>query len=120
MLVFFCLCVLVCEECSDFHHGDCPVHGPLKQLDPSKTRCDVDSKKHTSIPVPDCFTIRMSSIPDAGLGVFATKHVPSGVRFGPYEGDTVFKSELTDSTDTSYMWEVQKYMYMNNTCTFIF
>ena len=37
--------------------------------------------------------------------MFANEFIPRGVRFGPYEGKRVPKTELND-TDTSYMWEV--------------
>ena len=29
------LSLLDCEVCKEFHHGVCPVHGPLLTLDPS-------------------------------------------------------------------------------------
>ena len=102
--IIYCLYV-VCDECEDLHHGQCPVHGPLKQFDTS-AGFDEPSKKFTDIPVPIGLTVKSSSIANAGLGVFATMHIPSRVRFGPYEGEYILESELTDSMDTSYMWEV--------------
>lgn len=41
-----------------------------------------------------------------GLGVFAKEFIPRGVKVGPYEGGIVFKEDLDDVEDTSYMWEV--------------
>lgn len=37
---------------------------------------------------------------DAGLGVFSSMALPSGVRFGPYQG------QRTDVVDSSYCWQV--------------
>ncbi len=81
------------------------MHGPLKQLDLS-TGYDECSKSYTSVTVPCGFTVKTSSLTGAGLGVFAVEDIPKGVRFGPYEGMRVLKSDLIDTCDTSYMWEV--------------
>ena len=99
------LLLLVCEDCEEFHHGDCPVHGPLLTLDPSSGHNEA-SLQYTSIFVPAELTVKPSKIPNAGLGVFATQFIPRRVRFGPYEGKRVLKEELTEGEDTSYMWEV--------------
>ena len=101
------LLLLVCDNCEDFHYGDCPVHGPLLTLDPSSGR-DEASLQYTSVFVPAELTVKPSKIPNCGLGVFATQFIPRGVRFGPYEGRRVLKEELTKGEDTSYMWEVPK------------
>ena len=37
--------------------------------------------------------------------MFANEFIPRGVRFGPYEGKRVPKTDLNER-DTSYMWEV--------------
>ena len=96
---------IVCEECQKIHHGDCPVHGPLTTLDSSSGN-DEESCKYTSVPVPKELTVRESGIPKAGLGVFATQLIPSGVKFGPYKGQKVYYEDLNEDDDTSYMWEV--------------
>ena len=99
------LLLLVCEDCEEIHHGDCPVHGPLLTLDPSSSH-DEASLQYTTVFVPSELTVKPSKIANAGLGVFATQFIPRGVRFGPYEGRRVLKEELTKGEDTSYMWEV--------------
>ena len=96
----------VCEDCNDLHHGDCPIHGPLKTLDPN-TAFDEASKLLTSVPVPGELTVKTSSIANAGLGVFSKGFIPRGVKVGPYEGRVLWKDEVEDGTDTSYMWEVR-------------
>ena len=99
------LVLLVCDNCEEFHHGDCPVHGPLLTLDLSSGH-DEASLQYTSVFVPSELTVKPSKIANAGLGVFATQFIPRGVRFGPFEGRRVLKEELTEGEDTSYMWEV--------------
>ncbi len=51
--------------------------------------------------------MKTSSIPNAGLGVFAKQFTPKGVRVGPYEGKIVPKDEMDSVKDTSYIWEVR-------------
>ena len=92
------LSLVVCEDCEEFHHGDCLVHGPLLTLDPSSSH-DEASLQYT----PAELTVKLSKIPNA---VFATQFIPRGVRFGPYEGRRLLKEELTKGENTSYMWEV--------------
>ncbi len=96
---------LVCDDCEALHHGDCPIHGPLRIL-PEGSGFDETSNQHTSIPVPAELTIKPSSIANAGLGVFANQFIPRGVRVGPYEGRTVPKDKMDGVKDTGYMWEV--------------
>ena len=38
--------------------------------------------------------------------MFAKQFVPRGLKVGPYEGSVVFKEDMEDIDDTSYMWEV--------------
>ncbi|XP_065904451.1 histone-lysine N-methyltransferase set-17-like isoform X2 [Dysidea avara] len=98
--------VIFCDDCDKSYHGDCPVHGPLIPLDES-WGWDQDSKSFTSVPVPLQVTVKMSSIMNAGKGVFAKEFIPRRTRIGPYKGEVVQKEDLTDETDTSYFWEVQ-------------
>ena len=91
------------------------MHGPLKQLDLS-TGYDECSKSYTSVTVPCGFTVKTSSLTGAGLGVFAVEDIPKGVRFGPYEGMRVLKSDLIDTCDTSYMWEVGRNIFYMFIC----
>ena len=94
-----------CDDCEELHHGDCPVHGPLLALDTSSGH-DITSLAFTDVPVPVDLMVKHSSIPGAGLGVFAKTLIPRGVRFGPYEGRKVMKQAVHCNVDTSYMWEV--------------
>ena len=97
----------VCDDCNTLHHGDCPVHGPLKELDPS-AGIDLASLMFTQLPVPAQLTVKRSCIPGAGLGVFAKSFIPRGIRVGPYEGKRVDKQDMGDVSDTAYAWEVSQ------------
>ena len=46
--------------------------------------------------------------------MFAKEFIPRGVKVGPYEGPIVFKDDLEDIEDTSYMWEVSKVVKLND------
>ena len=99
-----------CEDCDSLYHGDCPIHGPLMTLD-ANSGYDEASRTFTDLPVPAELTVRPSSIPNAGLGVFAKKFILRGVKVGPYEGKHVWKDQVDEGTDTSYMWEVRMLVY---------
>ena len=60
-----CICLAVCEDCEEVYDGDCPIHGPLRCLDPS-AGWDEDSKAYTTVPVPAQLTVKTSDIIDAG------------------------------------------------------
>ncbi|XP_065900694.1 zinc finger protein 878-like isoform X2 [Dysidea avara] len=98
---------IFCLDCGKSYHGDCPVHGPLIPLDESQG-WDQDSQSYTSVPVPLQVTVKMSSIMNAGKGVFAKEFIPRRTRIGPYKGEVVQKEDVTDETDTSYFWEIKK------------
>ena len=57
--------------------------------------------------VPAQLTVKPSSIPGAGLGVFANENIARGVKFGPYVGKKVPASHVDEDANTSYMWEVR-------------
>ncbi|XP_065904327.1 histone-lysine N-methyltransferase set-17-like isoform X3 [Dysidea avara] len=99
--------VIICDDCDKSYHGDCPVHGPLIPLDESRG-WDQDSKSFTSVPVPLQITVKMSSIMNAGKGVFAKEFIPRRTRIGPYKEEVIQKEDVTDETDTSYFFEVKK------------
>ena len=59
------LSFIVCEDCEEVYDGDCPIHGPLRCLDPS-VGWDKDSMAYTTVPVPAQLTVKTSDIIDAG------------------------------------------------------
>ena len=56
--------------------------------------------------LPEGMEVRQSNIPNAGRGVYATRHFPIGSTFGPYKGDKIKGNVPQSGLDTSYMWEV--------------
>ena len=62
--------------------------------------------------LPTILTIRDSSIPEAGLGVFSNSQIPKGLRFGPYKGKKTGWEHITNKTNTSYVWEVEYYFLL--------
>ena len=100
-----------CEDCEALHRGDCPTHGPLQVLDETSA-FDEASKQYTVTPIPAQFTIKSSSIPNAGNGVFAKQFIPKGTRMGPYQGNPVPKDGMDRLCNTSYLWEVSNRVSM--------
>ncbi len=98
---------VVCDGCEVLYHGDCPVHGPLTELD-STCGYDRTSLTFTKLPVPAQLTVRVSSIPAAGLGVFSNTTISTGVRVGPYEGKKISRRDIGDLFNTAYAWEVSR------------
>ena len=113
MHIFRSSLVTVCDDCDTLYRDECPVHGPLLPLDESRG-WDQDSKSFTSLPVPLQVTLKMSSIKNAGKGVFTKEFIPKGTRIGPYKGEVVKKEDVTCDTDTSYFWEVSVLQCMKN------
>ncbi|XP_013089835.2 zinc finger protein 62 homolog isoform X1 [Biomphalaria glabrata] len=100
---------IFCQECFLEYVGDCPEHGGLNiVLDavvPSDSRKgkDEDYSKKT---LPEGLVIKSSEIPEAGLGVFATKFFPSRTRFGPYLGKIV--TNKMEAHKSGYSWQIYK------------
>jgi len=92
------------DDYNMMHHKK---YGRLFPLDESRG-WDQDSKSFTTVPVPLQVTVKMSSIMNAGKGVFAKEFIPRRTRIGPYKGEVVQKEDVTDKTDTSFFWEVCK------------
>ena len=109
--VFYEHPLLVCDDCNKLHHGECPVFGPLSELDPT-AGYDQASLAYTHLPVPAQLTVRPSQIPGAGLGVFANTFISKGVRMGPYNGKLVDKDDMGDLHNTSNAGEVRNGVFV--------
>ena len=73
--------------------------------------------------LPEDLYVIPSTIPEAGMGVFAKKKLEINTRFGPYRGEKVLLDDLEEGRDTSYMWEVNisselDFFYKNTFCLF--
>ena len=95
----------VCDECNKLHRGECPVHGPLPELEHTVGH-DQASLAFTELSVPAQLTVKTSLIPGAGLGVFATSFIPKGVKLGQFDGKMVTGADVENVQSTDYAWEV--------------
>ncbi|XP_055947098.1 histone-lysine N-methyltransferase PRDM9-like [Argiope bruennichi] len=95
---------LYCDICKEEHKGPCPVHGPMLLVCDTKTpKGDPERAKRT---LPYFFSLGISSLPKAGLGVWSEIPLIAGMVFGPYEGSIVKKNE--DAKKSGYAWQVRK------------
>ncbi|KAB0338180.1 hypothetical protein FD754_024764 [Muntiacus muntjak] len=95
---------LYCEECQNFFIDSCAAHGP-----PTFVKDCAVEKGHanrSTLTLPPGLSIRLSGIPDAGLGVWnEASDLPLGLHFGPYEGQITDDEEAANS---GYAWLITK------------
>ncbi|CAI9151049.1 unnamed protein product, partial [Rangifer tarandus platyrhynchus] len=95
---------LYCEECQNFFIDSCAAHGP-----PAFVKDCAVQKGHanrSALTLPPGLNIRLSGIPDAGLGVWnEASDLPLGLHFGPYEGQITDDEEADNS---GYAWLITK------------
>ncbi|KAM8927800.1 histone-lysine N-methyltransferase PRDM9-like [Pelodytes ibericus] len=91
---------LFCEDCQSFFIEECTVHGaPVFIQD---TAVEVGNDNRAALTLPSEMTIKVSSIPRAGLGVWnEAKTLSKGIHFGPYEGIATDEEEAATS---GYSW----------------
>ena len=93
-----------CEECDELHLGDCPAFGELSPLDESgMNECSI-----SPIPIPKQLTLKTSSIPKAGLGIFATDTLAIRTRLGPYKGILIRGSVDNLPNESGYLWQIKR------------
>tara|TARA_Y100000996_G_C22221053_1_gene519558 strand:- start:55 stop:591 length:537 start_codon:yes stop_codon:yes gene_type:complete len=54
----------------------------------------------------DFFSIKKSSIPNAGLGCFTNKYIPKGTTIGKYLGEVIDEESFERRKDTNYTWQI--------------
>ncbi|XP_061012352.1 histone-lysine N-methyltransferase PRDM9-like [Dama dama] len=95
---------LYCEECQNFFIDSCAAHGP-----PTFVKDCAVEKGHanrSALTLPPGLSIRLSGIPDPGLGVWnEASDLPLGLHFGPYEGQITDDEEAAKS---EYAWLITK------------
>nr|XP_022308109.1 zinc finger protein 626-like [Crassostrea virginica] len=96
---------IYCEDCNREHEGDCPYHGPLKAVIDTKQPQGITDRARKTLPPG--LSVRKSSIPDAGEGVFAEQFIPKRTQFGPYEGEITDNHE--EAHETGYAWQIYKH-----------
>ncbi|KAB0346522.1 hypothetical protein FD754_011379 [Muntiacus muntjak] len=95
---------LYCEECQNFFINSCAAHGP-----PTFVKDCAVEKGHanrSALTLPHGLSIRLSGIPDAGLGVWnKVSDLALGLHFGPYKGQITDNEEAANS---GYAWLITK------------
>ncbi|XP_066239786.1 histone-lysine N-methyltransferase PRDM7-like [Saccopteryx leptura] len=95
---------LYCEKCQKFFIDSCDVHGPPTFVKDSAV--DKGHQYHAALTLPPGLRIRVSGIPEAGLGVWnEASALPVGLHFGPYEGQI---TEDEDAGNNGYSWLITK------------
>ncbi|KAJ7393848.1 Histone-lysine N-methyltransferase prdm9 [Desmophyllum pertusum] len=97
---------IFCSQCDKLRIGDCSIHGSLRwQKEPAVVFKKEGLTKARST-IPSNMDLKTSSIPDAGLGIFAKERFESDVVFGPYGGEKIDVADVAPNMDQSYMWDI--------------
>ncbi|MGH0176372.1 UNVERIFIED_CONTAM: hypothetical protein FKN15_072688 [Acipenser sinensis] len=93
---------LYCEDCQTFFIDVCGLHGPALFI--ADTAAEVGLAHRARLTTPQGMSIRVSKIPNAGLGAWNERGViPRGAHFGPYQGGVTREEEAVLS---GYSWVV--------------
>ncbi|XP_064595822.1 histone-lysine N-methyltransferase PRDM9-like [Liolophura sinensis] len=97
---------LYCEECNKEYEGDCPEHGALHSIEDAEIFSPRKGVAKAEASIPSCLKIKTSGILGAGQGVFATQHIPTRTKFGPYKGEII--RDIDTAHSTGYSWQIYK------------
>ncbi|XP_063391861.1 histone-lysine N-methyltransferase PRDM7-like [Cydia fagiglandana] len=99
----------LCSSCGDYVYEYCSIHGRLLVIPddevppppgPPAPRAALPLPR-AALSLPRAFLhLAPSTIPGAGIGVFSTLTLPTGVRFGPYRG------LKTQAVTSAYCWQI--------------
>ncbi|XP_058876519.1 histone-lysine N-methyltransferase PRDM9-like [Acipenser ruthenus] len=93
-----------CEDCQTFFIDVCGLHGPALFI--PDTAAEVGLAHRARLTTPQGMSIRVSKIPNAGLGAWNERGViPRGAHFGPYQGGVTHEEEAILS---GYSWVITK------------
>ncbi|XP_073966530.1 uncharacterized protein [Choristoneura fumiferana] len=95
---------IFCSDCGDYVYEYCSIHGPQLIIPDDKVPSITGFPPfvpRAALTIPHVFLhLAPSTIPGAELGVFSTLTLPSGVRFGPYDGIK------TNTPTPGYSWQI--------------
>lgn len=94
-----------CEQCDSFYTYSCLIHPLYRVLDRSDSGYE-ETLNRAQRTLPAFLCITMSSIPDAGKGVFTKVDIPVGAVFGPYQG--ILRCEQKKADSDGYSWEIKR------------
>ncbi|XP_048364509.1 PR domain zinc finger protein 14 [Sphaerodactylus townsendi] len=87
-------------------YGALPA-APRQARSPGSAEGPSASPDQASLQLPEGLSVlQTASVDGVQLGVFCSRAVPKGVRFGPFQGRVVNTSEIKTYDDNSLMWEI--------------
>ncbi|XP_068711466.1 zinc finger protein Xfin-like [Montipora foliosa] len=97
---------ILCSKCNKLQIGACSIHCNLRWVKEPLEVLVTEGQTKARATIPKNMDLKSSSIPDAGLGIFAKERFESDVVFGPYWGQKITVADVTSSMDQSYMWDI--------------
>ncbi|RXM36462.1 putative histone-lysine N-methyltransferase PRDM7 [Acipenser ruthenus] len=93
-----------CNICHSFFLDKCNIHGPPVFI--KNPLVEIGVANRARLTLPQGMIIKVSKIPNAGLGVWNERRViPNSIHFGPYEGELTSEKEAALS---GYSWMIRK------------
>ncbi|UJR31497.1 hypothetical protein I4U23_018986 [Adineta vaga] len=96
---------LFCDDCNQYYDNICPYH---KQTYIPDRKISKLSLKHSQLKsdftCPDGLILKLSTISNAGKGVFTTKRLEKNTFFGPYLG--IRHSNFKNAQESGYAWSI--------------
>ncbi|XP_041102665.1 probable histone-lysine N-methyltransferase PRDM7 [Polyodon spathula] len=93
-----------CNICHSFFLDKCNIHGPPVFI--KNPLVEIGVANRARLTLPQGMKIKVSKIPNAGLGVWNERRViPNSIHFGPYEGELTSEKEAALS---GYSWMIRK------------
>uniref|UniRef100_A0A915D994 SET domain-containing protein n=1 Tax=Ditylenchus dipsaci TaxID=166011 RepID=A0A915D994_9BILA len=93
-----------CQDCECFYSYSCLKHPMYYSLDRDATGYEGNACRALRT-LPAYLYVAISSIPNAGKGVFCKVDVPVGVVYGPYEG--ILRKDQKQAECDGYSWEIK-------------
>uniref|UniRef100_A0A8D8SMJ5 Histone-lysine N-methyltransferase PRDM9 n=2 Tax=Cacopsylla melanoneura TaxID=428564 RepID=A0A8D8SMJ5_9HEMI len=92
-----------CVECNDHYDGPCPLH-VLKHVHERPKPHSYQHRRAEKTAPKNILKLEESSIPGAGVGMWAIKKIPKDVVFGPLDGKE-YEKEDNVTVDGNY-WRI--------------
>ncbi|KAL9985671.1 hypothetical protein ACROYT_G008097 [Oculina patagonica] len=97
---------IFCSKCDKLRIGNCSIHESLNWVKEPSVVLEKEGLTRARSTIPNNMDLKISSIRDAGLGIFAKERFESDVVFGPYWGQKIGVADVAPNMDQSYMWDI--------------